>query len=131
MPNNGCRPPAGPGGRVRRPGLTGSTGRTVQRGAGSKDTWIQAAGPVSTFSLLRPANAPLELSRGGGDLPSRVADNLFWLGRYVERAECTVRLMRGIAHRLTEINYVDMRYSNGFAIGWRGAQTPAAGPTDG
>jgi cell division protein FtsQ len=31
-----------------------------------------------------------------------------------------------IAHRLTEINYVDMRYSNGFAIGWRNSGTPAA-----
>jgi cell division protein FtsQ len=29
-----------------------------------------------------------------------------------------------IAHRLTDINYVDMRYSNGFAIGWRNALTP-------
>ncbi|HTV97227.1 MAG TPA: cell division protein FtsQ/DivIB [Steroidobacteraceae bacterium] len=33
-----------------------------------------------------------------------------------------------IAHRMSEISYVDMRYSNGFAIGWRGAQTPAAAP---
>ncbi len=33
-----------------------------------------------------------------------------------------------IAHRLTEINYVDMRYSNGFAIGWRNQGTPAAAP---
>jgi cell division protein FtsQ len=30
-----------------------------------------------------------------------------------------------IAHRLTEISYVDMRYSNGFAIGWRNPGTPA------
>lgn len=30
-----------------------------------------------------------------------------------------------IAHRMSEIAYVDMRYSNGFAIGWRSAQTPA------
>ncbi len=36
-----------------------------------------------------------------------------------------------ISHRLNDITYVDMRYSNGFAIGWRGAQTPAIGPTDG
>src|SRR5882762_1590338 len=36
-----------------------------------------------------------------------------------------------ISHRLNDITYVDMRYSNGFAIGWRGAQTPAAGPIDG
>jgi cell division protein FtsQ len=35
-----------------------------------------------------------------------------------------------IAHRLTEITYVDMRYSNGFSIGWRNqATTPAVGPT--
>ena len=34
-----------------------------------------------------------------------------------------------IAHRLTEITYVDMRYSNGFSIGWRNqAITPASGP---
>jgi cell division protein FtsQ len=33
-----------------------------------------------------------------------------------------------IAHRLTEINYVDMRYSNGFAIGWRNQGNPATGP---
>jgi len=31
-----------------------------------------------------------------------------------------------IAHRQTEINYVDMRYSNGFAIGWRNQGTPAS-----
>jgi len=30
-----------------------------------------------------------------------------------------------IAHRLPEVNYVDMRYSNGFAIGWRNQATPA------
>ena len=33
-----------------------------------------------------------------------------------------------IAHRLTEVNYVDMRYSNGFAIGWRNPGTPAQAP---
>ena len=31
-----------------------------------------------------------------------------------------------IAHRWTEINYVDMRYSNGFAIGWRNQGTPSS-----
>jgi cell division protein FtsQ len=33
-----------------------------------------------------------------------------------------------IAHRLTEISYVDMRYSNGFAIGWRNPGAPASTP---
>ncbi len=30
-----------------------------------------------------------------------------------------------IAHRLSEISYVDMRYANGFAIGWRMPAAPA------
>lgn len=34
-----------------------------------------------------------------------------------------------ISHRLHEINYVDMRYSNGFAIGWRNAAVPAPVPS--
>jgi len=33
-----------------------------------------------------------------------------------------------IAHRMSEITYVDMRYSNGFAIGWRNPQAPASIP---
>ena len=33
-----------------------------------------------------------------------------------------------IAHRMTEITYVDMRYSNGFAIGWRNPAVPASVP---
>jgi uncharacterized alpha-E superfamily protein len=74
----------------------------MAKGGGSKDTWVLSSGPVSTFSLLRPAVQPVELSRAGGDLPSRAADNLFWLGRYVERADGMVRLLRGILTRLTE-----------------------------
>ena len=75
---------------------------SLQQGGGSKDTWVLTTGPVSTFSMLRPTVGPVELSRGGNDLPSRAADNLFWLGRYVERAESLVRLLRGILVRLTE-----------------------------
>jgi uncharacterized circularly permuted ATP-grasp superfamily protein/uncharacterized alpha-E superfamily protein len=72
---------------------------SIQRGAASQDTWVVAEGPVSTLSLLRPAGAPVELSRGGGDLPSRVADNLYWLGRYAERADAMARLARtAVAH---------------------------------
>ncbi len=33
-----------------------------------------------------------------------------------------------ISHRLNEITYIDMRYSNGFAIGWRNAAAPGSGP---
>jgi uncharacterized circularly permuted ATP-grasp superfamily protein/uncharacterized alpha-E superfamily protein len=75
---------------------------SVQRGAGSKDTWVVSDGPVNTFSMLRPASHPVQLSRGGGDLPSRVADNLFWLGRYSERADTIARLGRTLSLRLDQ-----------------------------
>ena len=91
-----------PGGLTQVPTSSESLIFSLQRGGGSKDTWIQSTGPVSNFSLLRPAGHTLELSRGGGDLPSRVADNLFWLGRYVERAESAIRLLRGILLRLAD-----------------------------
>jgi uncharacterized circularly permuted ATP-grasp superfamily protein/uncharacterized alpha-E superfamily protein len=75
---------------------------SIQRGASSQDTWVVAEGPVSTLSLLKPADAPVELSRGGGDLPSRVADNLYWLGRYAERADAMARLARTALARLPD-----------------------------
>lgn len=33
-----------------------------------------------------------------------------------------------IAHRMSDITYVDMRYSNGFAVGWRNSSAPASVP---
>jgi uncharacterized alpha-E superfamily protein len=74
----------------------------VQQGGGSKDTWVLSSGEVSTFSLLNQSTDPIEISRGGSDLPSRSADNLFWLGRYTERADGLARLLRGIFLKLIE-----------------------------
>ena len=75
---------------------------SIARGARSKDTWVISDGAVSEFSLLRPPAQPVALTRGGGDLPSRVADNFFWLGRYAERAEAIARLARVICLRLAD-----------------------------
>ncbi len=50
--------------------------------------------------MLRPRDQPVELRRGSADLPSRVADNLFWLGRYAERAENIARLLRTLISRV-------------------------------
>jgi uncharacterized alpha-E superfamily protein len=72
----------------------------MQRGGGSKDTWVLGDGPAPEFSLLRPPAHPLEVSRATFDLPSRVADNLFWLGRYTERVEAIVRLTRATLGRV-------------------------------
>jgi uncharacterized alpha-E superfamily protein len=75
---------------------------SLEPGGESKDTWVLASGPVQPLSLLPPPSAPVELSRDDGDLPSRIADNLFWLGRYVERAEGTARLVRAVTARLSD-----------------------------
>ena len=92
-----------PGGlsRVARPG-GGDAVVSMQRGAGSKDTWVLTDGPVSPLSLLGRSEERLLLSRSGNDLPSRVADNLYWLGRYLERAEGSARLLRRILARLLD-----------------------------
>ena len=91
-----------PGGLTRVAASDESPVVSMQKGSGSKDTWVLSSGPVSAFSLLSTTVVPVELSRDGGDLPSRAADDLFWLGRYAERAEGTVRLLRAIFVRLTE-----------------------------
>ncbi|HEX4612006.1 MAG TPA: circularly permuted type 2 ATP-grasp protein [Urbifossiella sp.] len=90
-----------PGGLTRVSAAADTMVVSMQRGGGSKDTWVLAAGAAIDFSLLN-TGARVELTRAGGDLPSRAADNLFWLGRYAERAEGTTRLLRGVVVRLAE-----------------------------
>ncbi|HEY6345951.1 MAG TPA: circularly permuted type 2 ATP-grasp protein [Bryobacteraceae bacterium] len=92
-----------PGGLVRVAGAEGPV-VSMQRGGHSKDAWVLWDGPISTFSMLRPRTQPVELRRGGTDLPSRAADNLFWLGRYAERAQCIARLLRCLISRVRQAN---------------------------
>jgi uncharacterized alpha-E superfamily protein len=89
-----------PGGLSRVTSSLDSLVVSMQHGGGSKDTWVLADEPVSTFSLLRKARGPLPVSRATFDLPSRVADNLYWLGRYIERFETAVRTVRALLPRL-------------------------------
>ncbi len=91
-----------PGGLTRIAASADTLVVSLQKGGGSKDTWVLSADPVSTFSLLPVTVQPVALSRDGDDLPSRAADNLFWLGRYIDRVEATVRLLRGILSRAAE-----------------------------
>jgi uncharacterized circularly permuted ATP-grasp superfamily protein/uncharacterized alpha-E superfamily protein len=66
-----------------------------QRGALSKDTWIV---PVAH----PPSHAPAPRIRADDVLTSRAADNLFWAGRYLERAEAAARLLRVVLDGLWE-----------------------------
>ncbi|MDY3562933.1 circularly permuted type 2 ATP-grasp protein [Gemmata sp. JC673] len=91
-----------PGGLTRVSASPDTTVVSMQRGGGSKDTWVLADAAVSDFSLLPGSGQRVALTRSGGNLPSRAADNLYWLGRYAERAEGLTRLLRGIVVRITE-----------------------------
>jgi uncharacterized circularly permuted ATP-grasp superfamily protein/uncharacterized alpha-E superfamily protein len=89
-----------PGGLARAGTDAGGPRISLQQGASNKDLWILADGPVEPVSLLNPANQAVELRRVGNNLPSRLADNFFWLGRYCERADATARLLRSLLQRL-------------------------------
>jgi uncharacterized circularly permuted ATP-grasp superfamily protein/uncharacterized alpha-E superfamily protein len=65
-----------------------------QAGGASKDTWVLATEPERHTSLWLESRQTRHVFSTSGELPGRVADNLYWLGRYAERAEFTSRLLR-------------------------------------
>jgi len=91
-----------PGGLARVSAEQDSMIVTMQHGGGSKDAWVLSDRPVSSFTMLPLMNQPVEVSRSAQNLPSRVADSLYWLGRYVERAEALTQVLRATLVRLTE-----------------------------
>ncbi|MBI3444527.1 MAG: circularly permuted type 2 ATP-grasp protein [Magnetospirillum sp.] len=65
-------------------------------GGGSKDVWITSTAKRDSQAVLRARAPAVRLTRDNRDLPSRVADNMYWLGRYLERCEATTRLLRAM-----------------------------------
>jgi len=65
-----------------------------QAGGLSKDTWILATEPEKQVSLLSGASRGSAASSVQTALPGGAADNLFWLGRYAERTEQAIRIVR-------------------------------------
>src|SRR6202161_3819892 len=63
---------------------------SMQRGGGSKDVWVLASDRKSIDDISVASAAPRSPARHD-DLPSRLAENLFWLGRYSERCEDKAR----------------------------------------
>ena len=88
-----------PGGLARHLEPGQLTGQLPARGI-SKDVWIIAEGSEHIVGPAALPQAPLPVRRTFGELPSRTADNMFWLGRYIERLEATARLTRAIILRL-------------------------------
>ena len=90
-----------PGGFVRIADNPDARAISLQGGDATADAWVLSDGPVSAVTLL-PAPEGVTIQRATGMLPSRAADNLFWVGRYVERAEATLRLTRALLNRVAD-----------------------------
>ncbi|MDP2412074.1 MAG: circularly permuted type 2 ATP-grasp protein [Pseudolabrys sp.] len=90
-----------PGGFVRIADSADARAVSLQSGGATADTWVLAEGPVGETTLL-PTPEHMHIQRATGALPSRAADNLFWVGRYLERAEATLRLVRALINRAAE-----------------------------
>ncbi len=85
-----------PGGLTRVSPADDLPGLLLQAGeGGSKDTWVLSDEAPSAQRPATPSTVPpVRLTRGSRDLPSRVADNMFWFGRYLERCEDITRMLR-------------------------------------
>jgi uncharacterized circularly permuted ATP-grasp superfamily protein/uncharacterized alpha-E superfamily protein len=67
---------------------------SMQRGGSSADAWVLTRGEIDHTTLLQPHVTPASIAHRQRLVTSRAAENLFWLGRYTERSENTVRLAR-------------------------------------
>lgn len=94
-----------PGGLTRLAGATQETA-SMQRGGSSADTWVMTDGEVDRTTLLATdasagGTAAVVAAQRHRVVTSRAAENLFWLGRYTERAENSARLARLALETLT------------------------------
>ncbi|MFN3869774.1 MAG: circularly permuted type 2 ATP-grasp protein, partial [Hyphomicrobiaceae bacterium] len=77
-------------------GLSAPEGRT-------RDVWVTADRDVPAHtSLWRPTVEQAQVERSQRVTQSRAADDLYWLGRYAERADWTMRVLRSALQRQQE-----------------------------
>lgn len=96
-----------PGGFARVGSTLDTAAIAMQRGGQAADVWVVASGKIDTSSLL-PRQGEKLVRNLPSTLPARAADNLLWLGRYAERCEATVRILRAYNARLAEVSNPDL-----------------------
>ena len=89
------------GGYARIGRSADATAIALQQGGSVADVWIHSDNRVDRDTTLTPPDQTFTRSQPG-ILPSRAADNLYWMGRYVERAEGVMRLLRAYHIRTLE-----------------------------
>lgn len=97
-----------PGGFARIGSSADTTAISMRNGGSVADVWIVSDTPVAATTMLSRQTADFKRAKAG-PLPSRAADNLFWLGRYIERTEGLLRLVRGYNSRLDEAATAPLR----------------------
>jgi len=73
-----------------------------QAGSTTKDTWVLASEPETIGAFWLQAGPAVPGIDPMSSIPSRAAENLWWLGRYAERAEAQTRLLRTVIDRSQE-----------------------------
>jgi uncharacterized alpha-E superfamily protein len=96
-----------PGGFARLGSSLDTTAIAMQRGGQAADVWVVSAKPVKQETLLPDERGVFKRSLPG-TLPSRAAENLTWLGRYIERSEDSARILRAYHARVAETSDPDM-----------------------
>jgi uncharacterized circularly permuted ATP-grasp superfamily protein/uncharacterized alpha-E superfamily protein len=100
MTFDGQRWRAFPGGLARALSEEDALAGRLPRNALSKDVWVMEDETSTVQGALGLHIPTLAIRRTAGDLPSRVADNFYWLGRYLERLEEAARLQRAMITRI-------------------------------
>jgi uncharacterized circularly permuted ATP-grasp superfamily protein/uncharacterized alpha-E superfamily protein len=96
---------------------------SMQHGSVSVDTWVMTEGQVDATTLLPKPLSAADLARTRRTVTSRAAENLYWLGRYTERADNSVRLARITLESLNNANPVmldalgQLALRNGLTVG--------------
>lgn len=91
-----------PGGYARISAGDDAKALAMQQGGKVADVWVTSPTPVATPKMLSQGTRAKTRSSTHAILPSRAADNLFWLGRYVERSEQNMRLFRAYYARISD-----------------------------
>lgn len=91
-----------PGGLARVASGKDARDVTMQRGGTSKDTWVLSNYSQPSVSMLRKTSSSRDLVRGNTYLSSRMAENLFWYGRYCVRHLQKALMLRATIHALVE-----------------------------
>ena len=94
-----------PGGLTRAAPSSDGILISNQTGAVSKDTWVLASEPETPISYWLRSGPAVAAVEPAASMTPRAAENLFWLGRYAERAEGLARLVRVVNDRRNEFEH--------------------------